>query len=163
MHLSVGQKVTYDSKVDGFISAIARYSFTVDWLDGSTSTESLIDPDTKLKFHPLANEEPSVLKYVTCIQEKYPKEETNRNNVNPVHYDLFPEHGIQVREVLEVLCNKIDKAYPVSSFLVSDYVQAMQYFMRWFDKNGTEDIEKGVWYMNKIIKQLNDLEKKELL
>lgn len=100
--------------------------------------------------------------YIQKIQEKYP-EETERDSINPKHYDLFPEHGIQVREVLEVLCNKLDAAYPVPSFLVSDYVQAMQYFMRFFEKNGIEDIKKGIWYMNKIVEQLEELQKKEIL
>lgn len=155
MHLSVGQKVTYDSKVDGFISAIARYSFTVDWLDGSTSTESLIDPDTKLKFHPLANEAPSVLKYVTCIQEKYPKEETNRNNVNPVHYDLFPEHGIQVREVCKVMAKKIEAAGH-GAFFISDYVQMLQYLLRFQDKNGLDDLNKAEFYLRKLIEDYHE-------
>lgn len=102
MHLSVGQKVTYDSKVDGFISAIARYSFTVDWLDGSTSTESLIDHDTKLKFHPLANEEPSVLKYVTCIQEKYPKEEKTTGDYQHYFKDVSKLKQIDIYRVLDL-------------------------------------------------------------
>lgn len=93
--------------------------------------------------------------YIKAIGDKYPVE---RNNVNPVHYDLFPEYGIQVRELMEVLCNKLDRQ-GFSGFLCSDYVQAMQYFLRWFEKNGVEDIEKGIWYMNKIIKQVQEMGK----
>lgn len=93
--------------------------------------------------------------YIQSIEDKYPAE---RNNINPKHYDLFPEHGIQVRELMQVLCDKLDRQ-GFSGFLCSDYVQAMQYFLRWFEKNGVEDIEKGIWYMNKIIKQVQEMEK----
>jgi hypothetical protein len=33
----------------------------------------------------------------------------------------------------------------------SDYVQMMQYLMRFMDKNGKEDLEKGRWYLDKLI------------
>lgn len=125
--------------------------------------EDYIKPTNPLNtLHPQVKPEATLADYIKSIEKKYP-EEVKRNSVNPKHYDLFPEHGIQVREVLEVLCNKLDAAYPVPSFLVSDYVQAMQYFMRFFEKNGIEDIEKGIWYMNKIIQQLKELEKKGVL
>ncbi len=93
--------------------------------------------------------------YIKSIEDKYP---VKRDSINPKHYDLFPEYGIQVRELMQVLCNKLD-TQGYSGFLVSDYVQAMQYFLRWFEKNGKEDVAKGVWYMNKIIQQLEELEK----
>jgi len=101
---------------------------------------------------PMLTEE-QIKQYISAIDNKYNAEDA----VNPKHYDLFPEHGIQVRELMQVLCDKLDKE-DYSSFLVSDYVQAMQYFLRWFEKNGVEDIEKGVWYMNKIIEQLKNKE-----
>lgn len=94
--------------------------------------------------------------YIQKIEEKYPEEE--RTAINPKHYDLFPEHGIQVRELMQVLCDKLDRQ-GFSGFLCSDYVQAMQYFLRWFEKNGVEDIEKGIFYMNKIIQQVQEMEK----
>jgi hypothetical protein len=33
----------------------------------------------------------------------------------------------------------------------SDYVQLMQYLMRFMDKNGKEDLEKARWYLDKMI------------
>ena len=101
-------------------------------------------------------EEDTLQDYIQKIEEKYPEED--RNAINPKHYDLFPEHGIQVRELMQVLCDKLDRQ-GFSGFLCSDYVQAMQYFLRWFEKNGIEDIEKGIWYMNKIIHQVQEMEK----
>ena len=76
-----------------------------------------------------------------------------RTAINPSHYDLFPDQGIQVRELMQVLCTKLD-AQGYGGFIASDYVQAMQYFLRFMEKNGVEDIKKGVWYMNKIIEQI---------
>ena len=71
---------------------------------------------------------------------------------NPKHYMLFVEEGIEVRDVIEKLVNKIP---PVSrgygGLFVADYVQMMQYLMRFMDKNGVEDLKKARWYLDKLI------------
>ena len=71
---------------------------------------------------------------------------------NPKHYMLFEEEGIEVRDVIEKLVNKIP---PVSrdygGLFVADYVQMMQYLMRFMDKNGVEDLKKARWYLDKLI------------
>lgn len=86
---------------------------------------------------------------------------------NPKHYMLFDadyiistaylKEGIEVRDVIEKLVNKIDNSFaphtpllPVPLF-VSDYVQMMQYLMRFMDKNGVEDLKKARWYLDKLI------------
>jgi hypothetical protein len=70
----------------------------------------------------------------------------------PRHYMLFEEEGIEVRDVIEKLVNKIP---PVSrdygGLFVADYVQMMQYLMRFMDKNGAEDLKKAKWYLDKLI------------
>jgi hypothetical protein len=70
----------------------------------------------------------------------------------PKHYMLFEEEGIEVRDVIEKLVNKIP---PVSrdygGLFVADYVQMMQYLMRFMDKNGVEDLKKARWYLDKLI------------
>jgi hypothetical protein len=70
----------------------------------------------------------------------------------PKHYMLFEEEGIEVRDVIEKLVNKIP---PVSrdygGLFVADYVQMMQYLMRFMDKNGAEDLKKAKWYLDKLI------------
>jgi len=70
----------------------------------------------------------------------------------PKHYMLFEEHGIEVRDVIEKLVNKIP---PVSrdygGLFTADYVQMMQYLMRFMDKNGVEDLKKARWYLDKLI------------
>lgn len=70
----------------------------------------------------------------------------------PKHYMLFPEKNIEVRDVIERLVVKIDDTceeyFPL---LTSDYVQMMQYLMRFMDKNGVEDLKKARWYLDKLI------------
>jgi hypothetical protein len=74
----------------------------------------------------------------------------------PKHYMLFEDKGIEVRDVIEKLSYKAaysDKC-PDSfdnPLFVPDYVQLMQYLMRFMDKNGKEDLEKARWYLDKMI------------
>jgi hypothetical protein len=76
----------------------------------------------------------------------------------PKHYMLFEEEGIEVRDVIEKLMKKVYTAYdegnttiPYSPMFDSDYVQLMQYLMRFMDKNGVEDLKKARWYLDKLI------------
>ena len=70
----------------------------------------------------------------------------------PQHYMLFPEKNIEVRDVIERLVVKIDgnctEYFPL---FTADYVQMMQYLMRFMDKNGVEDLKKARWYLDKLI------------
>jgi len=70
----------------------------------------------------------------------------------PKHYMLLP--GVEVRDVVEALVHKMhmsDKDIPPVTLLISDYVQMMQYLMRFMDKNGVEDLKKARWYLDKMI------------
>ena len=72
----------------------------------------------------------------------------------PKHYMLFEKEGIEVRDVIEVLVNKFwfsSNAPTNKPMMTSDYVQMMQYLMRFMDKNGKEDLEKARWYLDKLI------------
>jgi hypothetical protein len=75
----------------------------------------------------------------------------------PKHYMLFPEKDIEVRDVLAVLADKIkmsDNRVPlweIAPLFEADYVQLMQYLMRFMDKNGVEDLKKARWYLDKLI------------
>lgn len=83
----------------------------------------------------------------------------------PKHYMLFEakelrkEQGIEVRDVIKKLVEKISDAvheddYPqfyVKPMFTPDYVQMMQYLMRFMDKNGVEDLKKARWYLDKLI------------
>jgi hypothetical protein len=77
----------------------------------------------------------------------------------PKHYMLFEEEGIEVRDVIEQLMKRVYAAYneegnttiPTCPMFDSDYVQMMQYLMRFMDKNGQEDLKKARWYLDKLI------------
>ena len=79
----------------------------------------------------------------------------------PKHYMLFDEmevkerafegKGVEVRDVLEKLISKVRSKPAMTGLFESDYVQLMQYLMRFMDKNGKEDLEKARWYLDKMI------------
>ena len=83
----------------------------------------------------------------------------------PKHYMLFDEDciekvakegkGIEVRDVLEMLVMKMDDCDAIVPnwlpLFESDYVQLMQYLMRFMDKNGVEDLKKARVYLNWMI------------
>jgi hypothetical protein len=70
----------------------------------------------------------------------------------PKHYMLFEDEGIEVRDVIEKLVDKMPTHYVTqNSLFVPDYVQLMQYLMRFMDKNGVEDLKKARWYLDKMI------------
>ena len=72
----------------------------------------------------------------------------------PKHYMLFPDKDIEVRDVIEKLVDKVYKSYETPKtmpMVIADYVQMMQYLMRFMDKNGVEDLKKARWYLDKLI------------
>ena len=74
----------------------------------------------------------------------------------PKHYMLFEEQGIEVRDVIKKLVNKFDTEELhdfYSHMFIADYVQMMQYGMRFMDKNGLEDLKKQRWYLDKMIEE----------
>lgn len=85
--------------------------------------------------------------------EEYIERIMMNDTVNkPKHYLLMD--NLEVRDVLAALMHKIRINYeslPPNVLFESDYVQMMQYLMRFMDKNGKEDLEKGRWFLNKLI------------
>lgn len=73
----------------------------------------------------------------------------------PKHYMLFPDKGIEIRDVIEKL---VSKMCPFDDgMFVSDYVQMMQYGMRFMEKNGLEDLKKMRWYLDKLIEAYGEI------
>lgn len=70
----------------------------------------------------------------------------------PAHYMLLP--GVEVRDVIKALVGKFGQQ--ANPMIISDYVQMMQYGMRFMQKNGLEDLKKMRWYLDKIIEQHNE-------
>ena len=80
------------------------------------------------------------------------KEDLYNTVSKPKHYMLFEEEGIEVRDVIEKLVGKFELTSIGHSYMfAADYVQLMQYLMRFMDKNGKEDLEKARWYLDKMI------------
>ena len=70
----------------------------------------------------------------------------------PKHYMLFEDEGIEVRDVIEKLVEKFEMSSEGHPYMfAADYVQMMQYLMRFMDKNGQEDLKKARWYLDKLI------------
>ena len=79
----------------------------------------------------------------------------------PKHYMLFENEGIEVRDVIEKLVSKIAVQtgrgeLPYSPLAEADYVQMVQYLMRFMDKNGVEDLKKAKWYLDKLIEAYDE-------
>ena len=90
-----------------------------------------------------------------ALRETFGKQDYDTVN-KPKHYMLFEDKGIEVRDVIEKLVGKLEDAdktpmrYDAPLF-TSDYVQMLQYVMRFMDKNGVEDLKKARWYLDKMI------------
>lgn len=77
----------------------------------------------------------------------------------PKHYMLFEEEGIEVRDVIERLVDKLPLKGLTAvgdGMFIADYVQMMQYLMRFMDKNGEEDLKKARWYLDKLIERYDE-------
>ena len=72
----------------------------------------------------------------------------------PKHYMLFPDKGIEVRNLVEMLLNRANENGYDQPMFLSDYAQMLQYILRYDAKNGKEDLEKAKWYLDKMIESL---------
>ena len=69
---------------------------------------------------------------------------------SPNHYQLID--GMEVRDILEILADKLNYGnVPPTPLFISDYVQMMQYLMRFMGKNGVEDLKKAKYYLDQLI------------
>jgi hypothetical protein len=71
----------------------------------------------------------------------------------PKHYILL--EGVEVRDVCTVLANRLAEGGYCGIF-VSDFVQLLQYILRFDQKNGPEDLEKAKFYLDKLISNYNN-------
>lgn len=70
---------------------------------------------------------------------------------HPKHYQLLP--GVEVYDIRQALAAKATAA-GVTLDQFSDYDRAIEYLLRMWEKNGKQDAEKAVWYLNKLIGKL---------
>lgn len=72
-----------------------------------------------------------------------------KDNVNhPNHYNAG---GIECIEALKAATTGLDG---IESFCTAN---AIKYLWRWKHKNGIEDLNKAIWYINYLIKTLSEV------
>lgn len=82
-----------------------------------------------------------------------PQQQTYDTVAKPKHYMLFEDKGIEVRDLMSLLATRL-QAGGYSAMMISDYIQAMQYLLRFDQKNGKEDIKKAQWYLDKVQEEM---------
>lgn len=78
------------------------------------------------------------------------------NNVtNPKHYQ-FSKPCNEVRDVIRDRLNRYLNFTDGQSDLLYDYSNAIKYLLRWFEKNGTEDLRKAQYCIDSMLRILED-------
>jgi hypothetical protein len=110
-------------------------------------TESDISPNYKGN-HPLSKEELAKRR----AEKKKSVYESKDPAVNPGHYKS--KNGLEVIDFIQAFTEDLDgfEAYLTGS--------AMKYLCRWKKKNGVTDARKAAWFVNKLIRHLEEQEKK---
>lgn len=71
----------------------------------------------------------------------------------PSHYQVLPEY--QVKDINKALLDSVEESgFDMSLDEAGWYQQGMQYFMRFYAKNGIEDLKKGVEAMQIVINSM---------
>jgi hypothetical protein len=73
----------------------------------------------------------------------------------PNHYMLFPEQGIEFIDVRDVLIERLADFTPKQ---IDYWSRAFEYLARAGGKNGVEDIKKAKWYLDRLVKTLEEKE-----
>jgi len=73
----------------------------------------------------------------------------------PNHYQLLPEY--EVKDINKALLDKIESSgYDISLYEAGWFQQSMQYFLRFYAKNGIEDLEKGIETMQFVVDSMKE-------
>jgi hypothetical protein len=76
---------------------------------------------------------------------------------SPKHCQLFPELNIEVKHVVAVLANRLGNNGYNGAF-IGEFVQMLQYVMRFDEKNGKEDLEKAKEFLGGMIEKYPDVQ-----
>ena len=103
-------------------------------------------------FHPMVRTRELACGITKTIFIKKEQVIADKYNVisKPKHYMLFPEKNIEVRDMMQVLADRLE-SNGYSAMFISDYIQMQQYLLRFDEKNKKEDLEKAQWYLGKLI------------
>ena len=70
---------------------------------------------------------------------------------HPSHYQS--ETGIEVIDVIEAF------TFDLSGIEAFDSANVIKYICRWKHKNGVQDLKKAAWYIDHLIRHIEELEK----
>lgn len=80
----------------------------------------------------------------------------------PKHYQLFPEYNLEIKDINKrILDNMQECGYDITLYEAGWWQQSMQYFERFYLKNGLEDLKKGIQTMQFVIHSMEDRNDKE--
>jgi hypothetical protein len=115
----------------------------------------------------LQNGEFIPIEQANVIQDNYidggeTKESFDMVNL-PKHYQLFPEYNLEVKDINKRLLDNIEKSdFEISLYAAGWYQQAMQYFLRFYEKGGLEDLKKGINTMGFVVSDIEERAKKTI-
>ena len=102
------------------------------------------------------------LEYLKSLLNKEENKETQKLDmiVSPKHYQLFPEFNLEIKDINKrILDNMEESNFDITLYEAGWYQQSMQYFERFYLKNGIEDLKKGIQTMQFIIDSMEQRKK----
>jgi len=104
------------------------------------------------------------LEYLKSLLNKENTEETQKPDmiVSPKHYQLFPEFTLEIKDINKrILDNMEESGFDITLYEAGWYQQSMQYFERFYLKNGIEDLKKGIQTMQFVIDSMEQRKKEQ--
>ena len=102
------------------------------------------------------------LEYLKSLLNKEENKETQKQDmiVSPKHYQLFPEFNLEIKDINKrILDNMEESNFDITLYEAGWYQQSMQYFERFYLKNGIEDLKKGIQTMQFVIDSMEQRKK----
>lgn len=84
------------------------------------------------------------------IESQYKRKAVNRNTDAVNHPSHYTQGGIECIEAIKAATVGLEGIEAVCTG------NAIKYIWRWKQKNGTEDLRKAIWYINKLIEEKDD-------
>lgn len=111
-------------------------------------------PGSEFVAEPAApiKEAPEVKTLGYMLKDKLAQRQRDMVN-NPPHYDLG---GLQVIDIRDILLDRIQRS-GVLSYKQADYwSRSWEYLTRFMEKGGAEDLKKGKFYLDRLVKSLEN-------
>ena len=99
--------------------------------------------------------------WLACKSKKDLVEECTLEEFNvvtkPKHYQLIPDQNIEVKHIVAILADRLGTNGYNGAF-IADFAQMLQYLMRFDEKNGKEDLEKSMFFLESMIEKYPDVQ-----